>query len=124
MFSWTVISDVTRGITNTTDSVGTESITMSPVMTEIALELKTSGGRMFRHGYVAVRACVGWAVLSIVAEKMTLKALCQRASRSRPKSVGAREYTSGRREYTSAVREVNMLSNVSGNREGAIVRVG
>ena len=49
MFNWAVISDVTRGITNTTDSVGTESITMSPVMTEVALEPKTSGGRMSRR---------------------------------------------------------------------------
>ena len=69
-------------------------------------------------------ARVGWAVLSIVAEKMTPKALCQRASGSRPKSIGAREYPSGGGEYTSAVREVNMLSDVSGNREGTIVRVG
>ena len=46
MFNWTVISDVSRGIANTTDLVGTESITMSPVMTEITLELKTSGGGM------------------------------------------------------------------------------
>ena len=50
MFNWTVISDVSRGIANTTDSVGTESITMSPVTTEVALEAKTSGGRMARHG--------------------------------------------------------------------------
>ena len=124
MFSWTVISDVTRGIANTTDSVGTELITMSPVMTEIALESKTSGGRMSQCGQVAVRACVGWAILSIVAEKMTPKALCQRASGSRLKSVRVREYPSGGGEYTSAVREANMLSDVLGNGEGAIVWVG
>ena len=123
MFNWTVISDVTRGIANTTDSVGTESITMSPVMTEIALESKTSRGGMSRRRQVAVRACVGWAVLSIVAKKMTPKALCQRASGNRPKSVGAREYPSGGREYSSAVRKVNMLSDVPGNGEGAIVWV-
>ena len=46
MFNWTVISDVARGIANITDSVGTESVTMSPVTTEIALESKTSGGRI------------------------------------------------------------------------------
>ena len=73
---------------------------------------------------MAVRACVGWTILLIVAEKMTLKALCQRACGSRPKSVGAREYLSGGGEYTSAIRETNMLSDVSGDREGAIVRVG
>ena len=50
MFNWIVISDVSRGITNTTDSVGTELIMMSPVMTEIALMLKISGGGMSRHG--------------------------------------------------------------------------
>ena len=71
-----------------------------------------------------MRACVGWAILSIVAEKMTPKALCQRASGSRPKSVEAREYPSGGGKYTSAVREANMLSDISGNREGTIVRVG
>ena len=59
-----------------------------------------------------------------MAEKMTLKALCQRASGGRPKSVGAREYPSGGGEYMSAIREANMLSNISGNREGAVVRVG
>ena len=46
MFNRTVISDVPRGIANTTDSVGTESIMMSPVTTEITLESKTSGGRV------------------------------------------------------------------------------
>ena len=55
---------------------------------------------------------------------MTLKALCQRASGSRLKSVGVREYPSGGGEYTSAVREANMLSDVMGNGEGAIVWVG
>ena len=73
---------------------------------------------------MAVRACVGWTILSIVAEKMTPKALCQRASRDRPKSVRVREYPSGGGEYTSAIREANMLSDVSGDRESTIVRVG
>ena len=73
---------------------------------------------------MAMGACVGWAILSIVAEKMTPKALCQRASGNRLKSVGAREYPSGGGEYSSAVRKVNMLSDVSGNGEGAIVWVG
>ena len=68
-------------------------------------------------------ARVGWAILSIVAEKMTPKTLCQRASRSRSKSVWVREYSSGGREYTSAIREANMLSDVSRDREGSIVRV-
>ena len=67
---------------------------------------------------------VGWTILSIVAEKMTLKALSQRASRSRLKSIRAREYLSGGGEYTSAIREANMLSGVSGDWEGAIVQVG
>ena len=68
-------------------------------------------------------ASVGWAILLIVAEKMTPKALCQRASGSGSKSIGAREYPSGRGEYTSAIREVNMLGGVSGDWEGTIVRV-
>ena len=55
---------------------------------------------------------------------MTPKALCQRASGGRPKSVRAREYPSGGGEYTRAVREANMLSDVAGNRESAVVRVG
>ena len=95
MFSWTVISDVSRGIANTTDLVGTESVTMSPVTTEITLELKTSRGRMSRRREVAMGASVGWAILSIVAEKMTSKALRQRASGSRSKSIRARENSSG-----------------------------
>ena len=44
MFNWTIINDVPRGIANSTGAVGTESITMSPVMTEATLVLKTSGG--------------------------------------------------------------------------------
>ena len=40
MFNWTVISNVSRGIANTTDLVGTESITMTPK----ALSQRTSRG--------------------------------------------------------------------------------
>ena len=69
-------------------------------------------------------ARVGWAILSIVAEKMTPKTLGQRASRGRPKSVGVRKNPSGGGEYTRAVRETNVLSDVLGNRESAVVRVG
>ena len=68
-------------------------------------------------------ARVGGTILSIVAEKMTLKVLRQRASGSGSKSIGAREYPSGRGEYTSAIQEVNMLGGVSGDWEGTIVRV-
>ena len=71
-----------------------------------------------------MRACVGWAIFSIVAEKMTPKALSQRASRGRPKSVGARKYLSGGREYMHAVREANVLSDVLGDGKSAVVRVG
>ena len=46
MFNWTVINDVPRGIANSTGVVGAESIMMSPVMTEITLMSKRSGGRM------------------------------------------------------------------------------
>ena len=69
-------------------------------------------------------ARVGWAILLIVAKKMTPKTLRHRASRSGLKSIRAREYPSGGGEYTSAVREANMLSGVSGDWEGSIVRVG
>ena len=69
-------------------------------------------------------ACVGWTILSIVAEKMTPKTLHQRTSGSGPKSVRAREYLSGGGEYMSAVGESNMLSGVSGDWESSIVRVG
>ena len=124
MFNWTVISDMSRGIANTTDSVGTESITMSPVMTEITLESKTSGGGMSQHGLVAMGARVGWTILLIVAEKMTPKALCQGTSRGRSKSVRARKYPSGGREYTSVIREAYMLGGVSGDWEGSVVRIG
>ena len=66
-------------------------------------------------------ACVGRAVLSIVAEKMTSKALRQRTSGSRSEGIRAREYSSGGREYTSAIREADVLSHVSGDRESPIV---
>ena len=38
------INNVPRGIANSTGAVGTESIMVSPVMTETTLVLKTSGG--------------------------------------------------------------------------------
>ena len=69
-------------------------------------------------------AHVGWTILLIVAEKMTLEALCQGTSRSGLKSVRARKYPSGGRKYTSAIREVNMLGGISGDWEGSVVRVG
>ena len=69
-------------------------------------------------------ACVGWTILSIVAEKMTPKALHQRASGSRSKGVRAREYSSGGREYTSAIREADVLSCISRDREGPVVWIG
>ena len=105
MFNWTVISDVSRGIANTTDSVGVESITMSPLMAEIALEPKTSRGGVSWHGQMAMRARVGGAILSIVAKTMTLKAFGQGTSGSRLKSIGVRKHPGGGREYTSAIGE-------------------
>ena len=68
-------------------------------------------------------ACVGWTILSIVAEKMTSKALRQRASGSRSKSIRARENSSGGREYASAVGEADVLSHVSRDRKSPIVRI-
>ena len=68
-------------------------------------------------------ACVGWTILLIVTKKMTSKALRQRASGSRLKSVRARENSSGGREYASAVREADVLSCVSRDREGPVVRI-
>ena len=50
MFNWTIINDVPRGIANSTGAVGTESIVMSPVMTETALMLKTSRGGVTQSG--------------------------------------------------------------------------
>ena len=124
MFNWTIINDVPRGITNSTGAVGTEVITMSPVMTETTLVPKTSGGGVTWSGQVAMGTGVRGAVLLIVAETMALKALSQRTSRSGSKCVRVREYSSGGRENVSAVRESNMLSDISGNREGTIVRIG
>ena len=124
MFNWTIISDMPRSITNGTDSVGTESITMSPVMTEIALIPKTSGGGMSRSRQVAVRARVGGAVLLIVTEIMTSKALCHGSCRSRSKFHRARKYLSGGGEHTSAIRETDMLGSISRNRKSSVVRIG
>ena len=69
-------------------------------------------------------ACVGWTILSIVAKKMTPKALHQRASRSGSKGIWAREYSSGGREYTSAIGEADLLSHISRDRESPVVRIG
>ena len=123
MFNWTVISDMSRGITNTTDLVGAESIMMSPVMAEIALELKTSRGGVSRCRQVAMRACVGGEILSIVAETMTPKAFGQRTSRSGSKSIRARKYPSGRGEYASAVGESNVLGSIPRDWESPVVWV-
>ena len=73
MFNWTVINNVPRGIANSTGAVGTELITMSPVMTEATLVLKTSGGGVTRSGQVAMGTGIGEAVLTIVAKKMATK---------------------------------------------------
>ena len=124
MFNWTVICDVPRGIANTTDSVGTESITMSPVTTEVALEPKTSGGGVSRCGQVAMRARVGEAILSIVTKTMTLKAFGQGTSRSGLKSVGARKYPGGGGEYVSAIGESNVLGSIPRDWESPVVQVG
>ena len=70
-----------------------------------------------------MRACVGGAILSIVAETMTLKAFSQGTSRSRSKSVRARKYPSGGGEYTSAVGELNVLGSIPRDWESPIVRV-
>ena len=124
MFNWTVISNMSRGIANTTDLVGTESITMSPVMTEITLESKTSRGGMSWCRQVAMRARVGGAVLLIVTKMMTLKAFSQRTSRSGSKHIRARKYPSGGGEYASAVRESNVLVDIPMDGERHVVRVG
>ena len=73
---------------------------------------------------MAVRASVGGAILSIVAKKMTPKALHKRTSWSWSEGIKVRKYASGRGEYTSTIRELNMLGSISGDREGSIVRVG
>ena len=74
MFNWTIINNVPRGIANSTGAVGTESVTMSPVMTEATLVLKKSRGGVTRSGEVTVGTGIGGAILTIVAEKMTSKA--------------------------------------------------
>ena len=70
-----------------------------------------------------MRACVGGAILSIVAEMMTLKAFSQRTSRSRSKHIRARKYPSGGGEYASAIRELNVLGGIPRDWESPIVRV-
>ena len=68
-------------------------------------------------------ASVGWAVLSIVAEKMTSKALRKGTSGSGSKGVRAREYSSRGREYACAIREADVLSHVSRDRKSPVVRI-
>ena len=60
-------------------------------------------------------------ILSIVAEKMTSKALHQRTSGSRLKSVGVRENSSRGGEYASAIGEADVLSRVSRDGESPVV---
>ena len=69
---------------------------------------------------MAVGVGIGGAVLTIVAEKMTMKAFGQRTSRSRIKGIRLREDTSGRRENTSAIRESDVLGCISRNGEGMV----
>ena len=71
-----------------------------------------------------MRACVGRAVLSIVAETMTPKAFSQRTSRGRLKRIRAREHSSGGGENVGAVRELNVLSSVPRDWKSSVVWVG
>ena len=71
-----------------------------------------------------MRACVGGAILSIVAETITLKTLGQRTCRSGSKCVRARKYPSGGGEYASAIRELNVLGSIPRDWESPVVRVG
>ena len=73
---------------------------------------------------MAMRACVGGAVLSIMAKTMTPKAFSQRTSRGGSKCIRAREYSSGGGENASAVRESNVLSGVPRDWESPVVWVG
>ena len=50
MFNWTVINNMPRGIANSTGAMGTELVTMSPVMIEATLVSKTSGGGVTQSG--------------------------------------------------------------------------
>ena len=59
MFNWAIINDVPRAIANSSGAVGAESVTMSPVMTETALMLKTSGGGVTWSGWVAMGTGIG-----------------------------------------------------------------
>ena len=70
-----------------------------------------------------MRACVGGAILSIVAEMMTLKAFSQRTSRSRSKHIRARKYPSGGGEYACAIRETDVLGYIPGDRKSSVVWV-
>ena len=72
---------------------------------------------------MAVRARVGGAILSIMAETMTPKAFSQRTSRSGSKHVRARKYPSGGGEYMRAVRESNVLGGIPRDWESSVVRV-
>ena len=73
---------------------------------------------------MAMRAHVGGAVLSIMAETMTPKAFSQRTSRGGLKHVRAREYSSRGGENVSAVRESNVLSGIPRDWESPVVWVG
>ena len=67
---------------------------------------------------------IGGAVLTVVAEKMTLKAFHEGTSRSRAKGSRMREYLSGKGEYLSAIRELDVLGNVPRDREDIVFFVG
>ena len=87
-----------RVTANFTVVVGADSVCMSPVMTEVALdhEAKTSG--MAGHGCVTIRIGIVWTIFTIVAVMMTVEADCVGCGEGNVKMVWAREDTGGRRK--------------------------
>ena len=69
---------------------------------------------------MAVGAGIGGAVLTIVAEKMTMNTFGQRASWSRAKGIRLREDMSGRRENVSAIGKLDVLGHILRNGEGMV----
>ena len=73
----TVVCHVSMLITNCAHSDGTESSGMSPLTTKVALDSEASGNRVPRSQSMTVGTDIKWAILSIVAEIMTLKAFSE-----------------------------------------------
>jgi hypothetical protein len=79
---YTVVSNMSSCMAQTTLSGGAKAGPMSPSTAKVALDSKTSGGRVTWSGDLAMWADVVGAIFSIMNSMMTLKALSECSGRA------------------------------------------